>query len=148
MMRRMMVTPAPSVPLSTAVREWASADTGATAVGVFAGIALGEWLGTMLSEYFDLDGWADVAGKAVGKGILSFVLFVIARRTGGYMRVLLNGAVIGAIASAMGDVIGQLTVPGLGLFGTNVSGIKDITVKANKVSATPIGTTSRVMTSV
>lgn len=142
-----MVMPASGrVPLSTAVREWASADTGATAVGVVAGIAVGEWLGTMISEYFGMEsGWADVAGKAVGKGILSFVLFIIARRTSGYMRILLNGAVIGAIASSIGDVIAQLTVPGMLGFNTGSSNINGVTVKVSE-AASNIGATTKVLT--
>jgi len=147
MMKGLMVLPE-GAPLSTAVREWASADTGATAIGVVAGIAVGEWLGTALSEYFNLEaGWADVAGKIAGKAALSLVVFVIARRTGGMMRVVLNGAVIGALASAMGDVISQLTATGLGLFGVSASSVKGITVKVNKASAPSIGATSKVITS-
>jgi len=149
MMKGMMVLPTPErVPMGTVIREWASADTGATAIGVVAGIAVGEWLGTAMSEYFNLEeGWADVAGKITGKAILSLVVFVIARRTSGITRVVLNGAVIGALASAMGDIISQLTAPGLLGFISPTS-TKGITVKVNKASAPAIGAMNKVITSV
>jgi len=138
--------PAASLELGVAVKEWASGDTGATVLGVVAGISVGEWIGTMISEYFQLEaGWADIAGKAVGKGILSFVLYVIGRRTGGVMKVILNGAAIGSLASILGDVISQFTAPG---FGFGASNAKGITVKVNKTSVPSIGATNRVITSV
>ena len=140
--------PAASLQLGVAVREWASTDTGVTVVGVTAGVAIGEWLGTMISGYFEMEsGWADIAGKAVGKGILSFVFFVVGRRTNGLTRVFLNGAAVGSIVSILGDVISQLTVPGFG-FGSSASSVKGITVKVNKASAPPIGAVSKVITSV
>lgn len=150
MMRAPISVPIAGLELGVSVREWASTDTGATVIGVVAGISVGEWIGTALSEYFQLEaGWADIAGKAVGKSILSFVLFVIGRRTGGMMRVILNGAAIGSLASVLGDVISQLTAPGFGFgLGTSASGVKGITVKVNKASAPAIGATSNVITSV
>lgn len=149
-MMRGVELPAARMELGVAAKEWASADTGATVLGVVTGIAVGEWLGTMVSEYFNLEaGWADIAGKAVGKGILSFVLYVVGRRTGGWMKVLLNGAAIGSLASILGDVIAQFTAPGFGFgLGTGASNVKGITVKVNNPSAPAIGATNRVITSV
>lgn len=141
--------PAASLQLGVSVREWASTDTGVTVVGVVAGISIGEWLGTMISGYFNMEaGWADIAGKAVGKGILSFVLFVIGRRTGGLTRVFMNGAAIGSLASILGDIISQITVPGFLGLGESTTSVKGITMKVNNPSAPAIGATNKVLTTI
>jgi len=134
-------------------KEWASTETGVTVIGVGAGVALGEWFGSIVSEYFAMEaGWANVGAKALSKGILSFILFFIGRRTGGMTKILLNGVTIGALASIIGDVVSQFAVPGFGL-GALTSGntsIKGITIKANRNpgNLTSIGGRSQVITSV
>jgi len=59
----------------------------------------------------------------------------------------LNGAVIGAIASSLGDVIAQITVPGMLGFNTSPSNMKGITVKVSE-AAPNIGATTNVLTNI
>ena len=139
--------------LPRALKDWASTETGTTVVGVGAGVALGEWFGSIVSEYFAMEsGWADVGAKAISKGILSFALFFIGRKTGGITKIFLNGVTIGALASIIGDIVSQFAVPGFGL-GAIASGntaIKGITIKANNNpgSSASVGNRSQVITSV
>lgn len=143
-MRNPISVPAASLQLGVSVKEWASTDTGVTVIGVTTGVAVGEWLGTMISGYFNMEaGWADIAGKAVGKGILSFVFFVLGRRTGGIAKVFLNGAAVGSLVSILGDVISQFTVPGF----LNAGTTQGITMKVNKIAA-PVGTANKVLTNI
>ncbi len=139
--------------LPGALKEWASTETGTTVVGVITGIAVGEWLGSIVSTYFGMEaGWADVAAKGIGKAILSFAVYFVGRRTQGAVKILLNGLAIGSLASIGGDIIGQLAAPAFGgIFKASSPAIKGITVKANKNpsgNSTPIGGRSQVITSI
>ena len=112
-----------------AFKSWATTETGATVVGVAGGIFVGEWIGSWVTEYFDIeDGWTKVITKAVAKGALSFALFMVARRTGGILRLVLNGASAGSLASIIGDIVGEYVAPGLGIVPGGSS--KNITIKA------------------
>ena len=132
--------------IGRAAKSWATTETGATVIGVAGGIFAGEWLGSWLTEYFNVeDGWNKVLTKAVAKGALSFVLFFVARRTapGGMIRLLLNGASAGSLASIVGDLVGEFVAPGLlGLGGSQSSRGLTITAKPNtpmNISANPGG---------
>ena len=134
-----------------AAKDWATTDTGATVIGVAAGIFAGEWIGSWVTEYFDVaNGWNKILYKGIAKAALSFGLFYLGRKTGGMVRILLNGASAGALASIIGDVVGEYVAPGLiGRGGS--AGIKGITIKANTGNpsgAMNIGKTNQVITSV
>ena len=124
--------------IGRAAKSWATTETGATVLGVAGGIFAGEWLGSWLTEYFNVeDGWNKVLTKAVAKGLLSFGLFFIARRTapGGMIRLLLNGASAGSLASIVGDVVGEFVAPGMLLDSAKVipqgHSAQGLTIKAN-----------------
>jgi len=116
--------------ISRAAKSWATSETGATVLGVAGGIFAGEWVGSWLTEYFNVeDGWTKIATKAIAKGLLSFGLFFIARRTapGGMLRLVLNGASAGSLASIIGDVVGEVVAPGLLGLGSS----QGLTMKVN-----------------
>ena len=119
--------------ISRAAKSWATSETGATVLGVAGGIFAGEWLGSWITEYFNVeDGWTKILTKAIAKGALSFGLFFVARRTapGGMIRLLLNGASAGALASIIGDVVGEFVAPGLlGIGGSKSS--EGLTIKVD-----------------
>lgn len=120
--------------IGRAAKDWATTETGATVLGVAGGIFAGEWLGSWVTEYFNVeDGWTKVITKGITKGALSFVLFFIARRTapGGILRLLLNGASAGSLASIVGDIVGEYVAPGFGI-GCGSQSSKGITIKVNK----------------
>ena len=139
--------------LPRAFKEWATPETVSTVVGVGAGIAIGEWFGSIVSEYFEMEsGWAKVGTMAVSKSILSFILFIVGRRTGGMIHIFLTGATIGTLASIIGDVVSQFAAPGFG-FGALASGnpaMKGITIKAsnNPGNSTSVGSRGQVLTSI
>lgn len=116
--------------IGEAAKDFVTAETGTTVVGVTVGIFVGEWVGSWLVQQFNItDGWTQIAVKALGKGILSFAMFAIGRKTGGWMRLLLNGASAGSLASILGDVIGQVVAPALA--GRTNGNIQKIQIKAN-----------------
>ena len=133
--------------IGRAAKTWATSETGATVLGVAGGIFAGEWLGSWLTEYFNVeDGWTKIIVKGIAKGALSFGLFFAARRTSGMIRLVLNGASAGALASIIGDVVGEYVAPGmLGLGGSHCissPSSRNITIKANNpagVSPRPSG---------
>jgi hypothetical protein len=138
--------------MGQAAKDWATTDTGATVVGVAAGIFAGEWIGSLVTEYFNVtNGWNKILYKGIAKAALSFGLFYLGRRTGGMVKILLNGASAGALASIIGDVVGEYVAPGLVGKG-NSAGLTGITIKANNSGklpgATSIGAKSQVITAV
>jgi len=140
--------------LGEAAKDWATTETGATVVGVAAGIFAGEWIGSWITEYFTVeDGWTKVLYKAFGKAAVSFVAFYIGRRVGGLGHIVLNGVSAGALASIVGDIVGEFVAPGLAGIGST-AGIRGITIKANNSvptgasGALPIGARTNVITSV
>jgi len=136
--------------LGEAAKDWATTETGATVVGVAAGIFAGEWIGSWITERFEVeDGWTKILYKAVGKALVSFVAFYVGRRVGGIGHILLNGVSAGALASILGDVVGEYVAPGLVGRG-NVAGIQGITIKANNAgnNSAPIGARTSVITSI
>lgn len=132
--------------ISRAAKSWATSETGATVLGVAGGIFAGEWVGSWLTEYINVeDGWNKVLVKAVAKGVLSFGLFCIARRTapGGMIRLVLNGASAGSLASIVGDIVGEFVAPGMlaGLGRSQSS--RGLTIKANPGKSINIPANSR-----
>lgn len=102
--------------MKTAVKDWATADTGATVIGIAGGVFLGEWLGSWVVNQFNIqEGWNNLIAKAVTKAGLSFVFFFIARKvTPGIGRILLNGMAAGPLVSIIGDIAGGIVAPALG----------------------------------
>jgi len=131
-----------------AAKEWATTETGATVLGVAGGIFAGEWLGSWLTEYFNIeDGWTKVIAKGVAKGALSFALFFIARRAapGSMFRVFLQGAAAGPLVSIIGDVVGEVVAPGmLGLGGSGSS--QDLNIQVSNPATPAVGGRGQVIT--
>lgn len=130
-----------------AAKDWATADTGATVLGVAGGVFLGEWLGSWVTTQFNIeDGWTNIIAKAVTKAGLSFVFFFIARKvTPGIGRVLLNGMAAGPLVSIVGDIAGGIVAPALGLGSSSNITIKP---KTQKNIPTNVGGRNSVITTV
>lgn len=142
--------------LGEAAKDWATTETGATVIGVAAGISVGEYVGNWINEYFSVvNGWNKVLYKAAGKAAVSFVAFYLGRKMGGLGHVLLNGVAAGALASIVGDVVGQFTAPALaGRSGMNI-GSRNVAVTAGRTSISPanrnvgtLGKTANIISSI
>lgn len=133
--------------LAGAAKAWATADTGATVVGIAGGVFLGEWLGSWVVNQFNIqEGWTNLIAKAVTKAGLSFVFFFIARKvTPGIGRVLLNGIAAGPLVSILGDIAGGIVAPALG-FVPGSSGNITIRPKTQKNIPTNAGGRSVIHT--
>lgn len=134
--------------LARAAKEWATAETGATVLGVMSGVFLGEWAGTWLATTLNIeDGWTQLIAKGITKAGLSFVLFFIGRRLNpGLGRVFLQGMAAGPLVSIGGDIIGQFVAPALGM-GSNTTNIQ---IKSSNRKQLPanVGNKSKVITSI
>lgn len=142
-----MVAPRP-LGIKETAKELFNIETGVTVLGVASGIAIGEYLGAWVKDYLklgnDLTGLVAKAGVKVG---LSFALFIIGGRLGRYPKVFLNGAAVGALASIVGDVVGQFVKPAFGMFSN--PGIQGVNIKVNRAGGnTPVGSRSQVISSI
>lgn len=134
--------------LGRVAKEWATAETGATVLGVAGGVFLGEWLGSwMISQFNVTEGWTKVLTKGITKAALSFAFFFIARKvTPGIGRVFLTGMAAGPLVSVIGDVIGEFVAPALGLVPGNVG---NLTIKPKTTNIpTNVGNRNSVITTV
>ena len=96
--------------IGAATKEFFTSETGATAVGVVAGMAAGEWIGAKIATSFNItEGWGKVAVFGVAKGLTGFIFYLIGKRTHGLINVALNGAAVGALASFIADILAKFT---------------------------------------
>ncbi len=93
--------------MTSTFHEWATTETGASALGVAGGVLLADIFASMVSKWLNLSDETAKWGKLIAKGVGSFLIFFIARKThmtgGSYA--LFTGASIGFLASALIDLL-------------------------------------------
>lgn len=89
----------------SALKEWASKETVISASGVAVGSIIAEVWKSMVVGWFD---WTDKQAKwggIVAKGVLSIILYILARKMTGGAYIFMASASVGSLASAIIDIL-------------------------------------------
>lgn len=129
--------------MTSTFKEWATAETGLSALGVAGGVILADIWGSMVVKWLNLTEDTAKWGSMVAKGLGSFIIFYIARKTGmsGGAYALFTGASIGFLASALVDILRKF-------FPHQVTPSEKVIVVNPQISAEPtpsVGTTLKTI---